>query len=161
MELIVEFSFLLFCSILCCAQWLSRVLLFATPWTVAHQASLSMGILQARILEWVAIPSSRRSSPPRDQTQVSCIAGRFFTIWATREAVLVVLNSYRSFTLTFINSRNPQWDPTLCQALGEVLNPAVREASAPWSSYPNGGDKGGNRYSRQEERGQQDNLRLL
>ena len=38
------------------------------------------GILQARILEWVAIPFSRVSSPPRDQTQVSCIAGMFFTI---------------------------------------------------------------------------------
>ena len=44
------------------------------------------GILQARILEWVAIPFSRGSSWPRDQTQVSCIAGRLFTIWATREA---------------------------------------------------------------------------
>ena len=43
------------------------------------------GILQARILEWVAIPFSRRSFQPRDQTQVSCIAGRFFTTWATRE----------------------------------------------------------------------------
>ena len=38
------------------------------------------GILQARILEWVAMPSSRGSSQPRDQTQVSCIAGGFFTI---------------------------------------------------------------------------------
>ena len=38
------------------------------------------GILQARILEWVTIPFSRGSSPPRDQTQVSHIAGRFFTI---------------------------------------------------------------------------------
>ena len=44
------------------------------------------GILQARILEWVAISFSRGSSPPRDQTRVSCIAGRFFTIWAVREA---------------------------------------------------------------------------
>ena len=42
------------------------------------------GILQARTLEWVAIPFSKASSWPRDQTQVSCIAGRFFTIWATR-----------------------------------------------------------------------------
>ena len=48
------------------------------------------GISQARILEWVAIPFSRGSSQPRDQTQVSCIASRFFTIWATREAVLVI-----------------------------------------------------------------------
>ena len=44
------------------------------------------GILQARILEWVAMPSSRASSQPRDQTQVSHIAGRFSTIWATRKA---------------------------------------------------------------------------
>ena len=44
------------------------------------------GILQARILEWVAVPFSRGSSQTRDQTQVSCTAGRFFTIWATREA---------------------------------------------------------------------------
>ena len=46
------------------------------------------GILQARILEWVAIFSSGRSFQPRDWTQVSCIAGRLFTIWATREAPL-------------------------------------------------------------------------
>ena len=37
------------------------------------------GILQARILEWVAVPFSRGSSQPRDRTQVSHIAGRFFT----------------------------------------------------------------------------------
>ena len=43
-------------------------------------------ILQARILEWVAFPFSRGSSQPRDQTQVSRIAGRFFSCWATREA---------------------------------------------------------------------------
>ena len=49
--------------------------------TTAHE------ILQARILEWVAIPFSRGSSWPRDQTQVSCMAGRFFIIWATREAL--------------------------------------------------------------------------
>ena len=44
------------------------------------------GILQAKILEWVAMLSSRGSSQPRDQTQVFCIAGRFFTVWTTREA---------------------------------------------------------------------------
>ena len=46
------------------------------------------GILQARILEWVAISSSRAFSWPRDRTQVSCIAGRFFTIWAAGEALI-------------------------------------------------------------------------
>ena len=44
------------------------------------------GILQARTLEWVAISFSRGSSQPRDRTQVSCLVGRHFTIWATREA---------------------------------------------------------------------------
>ena len=44
-------------------------------------------ILQARILEWVAISFSRGSSQPRDWTLVSCIAGRFFTSWAPREAL--------------------------------------------------------------------------
>ena len=43
------------------------------------------GILQARILEWVAFPFSKRSSQPRNRTQVSLITGRFFTSWATRE----------------------------------------------------------------------------
>ena len=50
-------------------------------------ASTVHGILQAGILEWVAILFSRGSSQPRDQTQVSCIADRFFTSWATREAL--------------------------------------------------------------------------
>ena len=58
---------------------LSHVLLFAIPWTIARQASLFMGIFQARILEWIAMPSSRGSSHPRDRTQVSRIAGGFFT----------------------------------------------------------------------------------
>ena len=47
------------------------------------------GILQARIQEWVAFPFSRRSSQPRDRTQVSCIADGFFTCWATKESLCV------------------------------------------------------------------------
>ena len=50
------------------------------PRTVADQTPVSMEILQARILEWVTKPSSRGSSQPRDRTQVSHIAERFFTI---------------------------------------------------------------------------------
>ena len=42
------------------------------------------GIVQARLMEWVAISFSRRSSRPRDWTQISCIVGRFFTSWATK-----------------------------------------------------------------------------
>ena len=46
------------------------------------------GILQARILEWVAFPFSRRTSQARDRNQVSHIAGQFFTNWAISEAIL-------------------------------------------------------------------------
>ena len=51
-----------------------------------YTMELVHGILQARILEWVAFPFSREYSQPRDQTQVSHIAGGFFTSWAIREA---------------------------------------------------------------------------
>ena len=57
------------------------------------------GIFQARILEWVAISFSRRSSPPRNRTQVSCIVDRRFTVWATRE-VFYALKSHRNRTPT-------------------------------------------------------------
>ena len=62
------------------------VWLFATPWTVTLSSSSVHGDLRARILEWVAIPFSMGTSQPKDQTVVSCIAGRLFTIWATRDA---------------------------------------------------------------------------
>ena len=45
-----------------------------TPWTVSHQAPLSLGFFQARILEWVAVFFSRGSSQPRDQTHISCVS---------------------------------------------------------------------------------------
>ena len=55
-------------------------------------------ILQAKILEWVAFPSSRGSSQPRDRTQVSRIAGRFFTSWASREAPDSTINYHYNKT---------------------------------------------------------------
>ena len=56
------------------------------PMDCSPPGSSVHGILQARILEWVAIPFSRGSSWPKNWTQVSWIAGIFFTIWATRKA---------------------------------------------------------------------------
>ena len=56
------------------------------PMECGSPGSSVHGILQARMLEWVAIPFSRRSYRPRDRTWVSCITGRFFTVWTTREA---------------------------------------------------------------------------
>ena len=72
------------CVCVCvCALPHSVMSTYVMLWTVAHQTPLSMGILQARILEWVAISSSRGSSQSRDWTQVSHIAGLCFTVWAT------------------------------------------------------------------------------
>ena len=60
--------------------------ILVTPWS--PPGSSVHGIFQARILEWAVISFSRGSFPPRDQTSVSCITGRFLTNWAAREAVL-------------------------------------------------------------------------
>ena len=73
-----------------------------TPWPVACQAPLFTGILQARILEWVAMPFSRGYCQPSDQTQVSCVVGRFFTSWATKGApvfYIFIVNSTPKFSL--------------------------------------------------------------
>ena len=62
---------------LSCVQFFCDTMDFSPPGSSVH------GILQARILEWVAFCFSRGSSQPRDQTQVSHTAGGFFTVWAT------------------------------------------------------------------------------
>ena len=72
---------------------------------VARQAPLSMGILHVRMLEWVAISFSRGSSWPRDRTCVSCTAGRFFTTWATREALGDVLSHLLRFM--YVSTADP------------------------------------------------------
>ena len=79
---------------------LSHVRLFATAWTVAYQASPIHGVFQARVLEWVSISFSRGSSWPRDRSQVSCTAGKCFTLWAFREAIHV---SKRTLFLYFLH----------------------------------------------------------
>ena len=71
---------------------LSHVWLFAEPMDYSPLGCSVQGILQAKILKWVAIPFSRGSSQPRDQTWVSRIAGRSFTVWATRESLKLVKN---------------------------------------------------------------------
>ena len=57
---------------------LSHVWPFVTPWTIQ-----SMEFSRPEYWEWVAFPFSRGSAPPRNQTQIFCITGRFFTSWAT------------------------------------------------------------------------------
>ena len=114
-------------------------LLFVIPWTVARQAPLSMGILQAGMLEWVAMPSSRGSSQLRDRTQVSRIAGRFFTIRATRETLnmsSVQFSSVTQICLTLCDPMNhstpglpvhhqlPEFTQTHVHQAGDAIQPS-------------------------------------
>ena len=69
------------------AKSLQSCLILCNPLDCIPPGSSVHGILQARLLEWVVMPSSRGSSQPGDQTQVSHMAGGFFTNWATREAI--------------------------------------------------------------------------
>ena len=69
-----------------CAKPLQSCLPLCDPKDCSPPGSSVHGVLQARILKSVAMPSSRGSSQPRGWTQVFCIAGRFFTNCATREA---------------------------------------------------------------------------
>ena len=99
------------------SEWVSEVA--QSCLTLCHRMDYSLpgssvhGILQARILKWVAISFSRGSSQPRDWIQVSCIVGRRFTIWATREAHssmvgLIATSFKRSYTIhRFIAPRAP------------------------------------------------------
>ena len=66
------------CAVLCLGAQLCQTVFHSMHCTC--QAPLSLGILQSRMLEWIAVPFSRGSSEPRDQIQVSRIAGGFFTV---------------------------------------------------------------------------------
>ena len=85
---------------------------YVTPWTVACQDPLSMGFSRQEYWSGLAIPFSRASSWPRDRTRVSCIGGRFFTVWTTSAAAA---------------AKSRQSCPTLCDPI---------DGSPPGSSVP-------------------------
>ena len=115
----------------------------ATPWSCSPQGSSVPGILQAWILEWAAISSSRGCPRPMYQTRVSCIAGEFFTYWATTPYTQVIrrrLLSLRSHEIAQLENlklkkqttlhRNSQnklhcsltWKQSLTQTFGAALS---------------------------------------
>ena len=93
------FNFEINCSLRNWKSWLlTRVLTLWDPMD-PHQAPLSMEF--SRQEYWSGLPFSRESSWPRDRTQVSCIAGRFFTVWATRKAQLFLLFLFLNAIVTY------------------------------------------------------------
>ena len=116
------------------------------PWTVARQALSVHGILQARILKWVAIPFSRGSSQPRDRTQVFCIASRFFTVWATREAFYDTVQFNRSVMSDSLRPHESQHTRPPCPSptprvhsysclSSQWCHPAISSSVVPFSSF--------------------------
>ena len=115
----------------------SHVQLFATPWTASHQAPLSVGFSKQEYWSGLPCPSPGGSSWLRDGTQVSCIAGRFFTIWATWEtlwcvSLLIINAAWNTPVYCFLehSSESCQSAP-LCS-----VTDAQRLLSLLWSLHP-------------------------
>ena len=127
-----------------------KVLLAQSGPTVCHPMDCSPpgssvhGILQARILEWVTMPFSRGSSWPRDRTRGSCLAGRFFTIWATRETkwIRLWILCYHSMGKESACNSGDIWDAGSIAWLGRSPGEEIATHSnilawnSPWTEEP-------------------------
>ena len=107
----------------------SHVRLFATLWTVTCLGFSVHGILQARILEWVAMPSSRGSSQARNRTPISCLKGRFFTHWAAAAAAKLLQSC---LTLCDPIDGSPAGSPVPGILQARTLEWAAISFSNPW-----------------------------
>ena len=117
----------------------SRVQLFVTPWTVAHQAPLSMGILQARILEWVAMPSSRGSSQPRNLTSVSyvsCIGRQVLQHWGHLGNPAEYIQSCQIQEIDREEAKVAQSSPTLCDPTDYTVHGILQAKILEWVAIP-------------------------
>ena len=91
------------------------------------------GVFQARILEYISVPFPKGSSSPRYQTQISCIVGRFFTIWTTREAHQCNhKDTYKRKTSESENRcdyRNKGWNDVLWRKKEEAMSQRMKVVS--------------------------------
>ena len=107
-------------------MWSESLSVMSDPaifWTIQFQP---FGILQARIQEWVAFSFSRASSQPRDWIQVFCIAGGFFTSWATRESPRIL--KWVAYPFSNWSSQPRNRIRVSCIAGGFFTNWPIREA---------------------------------
>ena len=125
-----------------CAQSVQSCLTLCDPMDHSLPGSSVHGSLQARILEWVAMPSSRKSSQPGDQTWVSCIVGRFFTDGVEGNKHTVVVESLsrvwlfetprtvaRQAPLSMGVSRKEYWRGLPFPSPGNLPNPGIEPQS--------------------------------
>ena len=120
-------------------------LTFRDPMNCSLPGFSVLGILQARVLEWLAMPSSRGSSQPRDWTQVSCFKGRIFISWATREAQnvtdfvfmisvipLFYIKENKLFKWIYASNQRRQWHSTPVLLPGESQGQRSLAGYSPW-----------------------------
>ena len=112
-------------------QSLSCIWLFVTPCTLARPGFSVHRILQARILEQVANPSSRGFSWSRDQTWVSCITGRLFSFWATGEEAFYQDSQWLKNYLCHVLCLVAQSCPSLC----DPVDCKPTRLLCPWGFY--------------------------
>ena len=121
------------------AKSLQSCLILCDPMDCTPPGSSVHGILQARILEWVAIPSSKGSSRPTDRTCSSCVAGRFHTTWATGEAPELSGTStfiYLFIYFYFFNFIFKFYNIVLVLPYIEMNPPQVYMGSPSWTLLP-------------------------
>ena len=112
----------------CCCSVTQSCLSLCDPIDCSLPGSSVHEIFQARVLEWAAISFSRGSSQPRDGTWVSHIAGRHFTVWATREAPLQLKGLSKS-------SPTPQFKSINSLALSLLYGPTLTSVHDYWENH--------------------------
>ena len=122
------------------SQW-KKVKVAHSCLTLCHLWTIVHGILQARILEWVAYPFSIRSSPPRNQTGVFCIAGGSFTNWAlssvqSLSCVWLCDPMNRSMPGLPVHHQLPEFTQTHVHQVGDAIQPS-HPLSSPSPPAPN------------------------
>ena len=127
-------------------EWVSEVAqscpTLCNPMDCSLPGSSLHGILQARVLEWVAISFSSGSSQPRDWTRVSRIPGRRFNLWATRSRQCSVLGLWDCFCLcndlsvsARVGERKEENKENLGTAVNSCASLETPHAMAPWKMF--------------------------
>ena len=113
---------------------LSHVRIFCNPWTVAHQAPLSMGFPRQEYWSGLLFPSLGGSSPPRNQTSIFCVAGRFCITKPPVKSNIEILSSYKYigfFLFVCFRWKRP-WKLSKMLQMSKTLQIALKNLEKRW-----------------------------